>query len=422
MRTFHGLTAVAVTAFLVAACGGVTASSDAPPPGSDGVESDQDLTSAPPGQPSIRTIAGKNGNVPGFADGVGPQAQFDFPEAMALVGTQLFIADGRNHLIRVLDINTKKVTTVAGKPGFAGHHDTVEGGQRGEAHLNLPRSMVLDPSGKTIYFTDTGNFAIRTIDVATHDITTIAGGKAGRADGVGTAAQFGDATATPFWAGGLAIDEATNTLYIADSANQTLRAMDLATKAVTTVAGVAGQRGHADGVGQAAIFNKPNQLLLDGKGNLYIGESDTPDIRKMDLATRNVITVAGAAQADPARVCDDSNPRPPQPPECDFKDGPGLQARFRFPYGLALDSANHRMFVVDAHNNTLRTLDLETNVVKTVAGVQRTVTNDQPRGSTDSTATTVGTFSHPANVVFVPPSTLYLSDRSASAIRKITLP
>jgi sugar lactone lactonase YvrE len=319
-------------------------------------------------------------------------------------------------------VNTKRVTTVAGKPGFAGHHDSVEDGQRTEAHLNLPRSMVLDPSGKKIYFTDTGNFAIRTIDVTTHDVATIAGGEAGTADGIGTTAAFGDATQTAFWAGGLAIDAATNTLYVADSANQTLRAMDLETKAVTTIAGVAHKRGHADGVGAAAIFNKPNQLLLDGKGNLYIGESDTPDIRKMDLATRAVTTVAGAAQSDPERVCDDSNPRPPQPPECDWKDGPGAQARFRFPYGLALDSAKHRMFIVDAHNNVLRTMDLETNVVKTIAGVQRTVTNDSPRGSTDSTATAVGTFSHPANVVFVPPSTLYLSDRSASAIRKITLP
>jgi sugar lactone lactonase YvrE len=415
MKTLNLALALALsTGFVVVACGGSTTD--------DAASGDEDLTGAPAGQPKIRTIAGQNGNTPGFADGNGGQAHFDYPEAMVLVGQSLYIADGRNHVIRKLDIQSRNVTTVAGKPGFAGHHDSDAGnGQFQEAHLSLPRSMVLSPDGKTIYFTDTGNFAVRALDVATNHVSTIAGGTPGFRDATGADAQFGDEANAPFWAGGLQI--VGRTMYVADSANQLLRTIDLDTKQVKTIAGQARVRGHADGVGGAVIFNKPNQLQLDGRGNMYIGESDTPDIRKIDLGTGQVTTVAGGVQQDPKQVCDDSSPiAPRQPPECNFVDGPGAQARFRFPYGMDIDPANHRIFIVDAHNDLVRTLDIDTNEVKTVAGVQHTITNDQPHGSIDSTNTVKGEFWHPANVVFVAPNTLYLSDRSASAIRKITLP
>src|SRR5262249_39244114 len=100
MKTLNLALALALsTGFVVVACGGSTTD--------DAASGDEDLTGAPPGQPKIRTIAGQNGNNPGFADGNGGQAHFDCPEAMVLVGQNLYIADGRNHVIRKLDIQSK---------------------------------------------------------------------------------------------------------------------------------------------------------------------------------------------------------------------------------------------------------------------------------------------------------------------------
>ena len=424
-----GLTAL-LTAGLIPAC----MSQVVPPPASEDA-----FTQAPNGQPKISTIAGHNGNVAGFRDSDGVNAQFNFPEAIVLDPTEdnLYIADGRNHAIRKLELASGIVTTVAGNghPGFAD-------GPQGQSKLNLPRSMTLAPDGKTLFFTDTGNFAVRALDLASKQVTTFAGGTAGTHDGQGRAAQFGNAGQAQFWAGGLAIDASANVMYVADSANQTLRTIDLTTADVKIFAGQPGVQGAENGgLTTGARFNKPNQLVLDGNGNLLVGESDNPDIRMINLQTQTISTVAGLGLPDDQvkNVCDGSNPnfdqRLPNFGEpiasCGQTDGPGNVARFRFPYGMALDVTGSNVYIVDAHNDLVRKMSLTDGsfTVSSVAGVQKTIFSDETRGSTDSTATSAGTLSHPANVAVrktdslrSKKGTLYISDRSASCIRKVVLP
>src|SRR5512141_3159661 len=94
-------------------------------------------------------------------------------------------------------------------------------------------------------------------------ITHLAGNTRGngRFDGLGSTARF----ASPH---GIAADESGN-LYVADTYSHTIRKLETATGAVTTLAGTAEQSGSADGTGNAARFNSPEGLATDGAGNLY---------------------------------------------------------------------------------------------------------------------------------------------------------
>jgi DNA-binding beta-propeller fold protein YncE len=395
-------------------CGHGSSSSSPAPPSDGGVA----------GRAKIVTIAGKNGESD-FADGDAmTTARFAYPEGLVLdaAGANLYIADVNNHAIRRFELATMKVTTVAGVGTFRGSNDT---SADGPARLNMPRSLVLDPTGTSIYFTDTGNHTIRQLDLATKNVTTLYGkvGEPGTTDGVGADARFGASGILTPWAGGLVIDTTTDpakpTMYVSDSANQTIRAIDLTTRTVTTIAGRAGVPGSTDGIGTAATFNKPAGLAVDGKGKLYVAESNNVDLRQIDLKTMNVVTVAGKAPGDPTHFCEIISPV--QPPECDAVDAPsGRDARFRFPFGVSPDQGGG-FFVVDSHNDLIRHFDMATTAVTTVAGTQTTVLDDFPRESQDSTATQLGTFSHPTHAVFQAPNVLYVADRSANIIRRVEL-
>ena len=97
-------------------------------------------------------------------------------------------------------------------------------------------------------------------------VTTLAGlaGSAGSADGTGSAARFNDPV-------GVAVDSAGN-VYVADTDNHTIRKVTPA-GVVTTLAGLAGSSGSADGTGSAARFNDPYGVAVDSAGNVYVADT-----------------------------------------------------------------------------------------------------------------------------------------------------
>ncbi len=373
---------------------------------------------------TLTTIAGSNGAAGAFADGPAAMARFDLPEGLALdpARENLFIADSVNHVIRRLELATGEVTTVAGTATQSGFADSdADGGTR----LHLPRNLVFAPGGRSLYFTDTGNSVIRRLDLETRRVSTEFGvaRSPGTDDGRGLNARFGKSGlfgALP-WGGGLVIDEQNDAgprMYVSDSANQTIRSIDLVTGDVVTIAGRAGVEGAADGPALSATFNKPSGLGLSGR-NLFITEANNLTIRRLNLDTKQVITVAGKAPANPKHFCE--NVSPVLPPECGSIDSPdGLEARFRFPFGVEPDDRGG-FFVVDSHNNLIRRFDPASSAVTTVAGTQLTVLHDLIHPSEDTGAGQEGTFSHPSHAVFLPPRTLYVSDRSANCIRRVEL-
>lgn len=195
-----------------------------------------------------------------------------------------------------------------------------------------------------LYVSLSGTPAIRRIDLTNNSFITIAGtGVSGSLDGPGTTARFNYP-----WA--LALDRVNGMLYVADQENHTIRKIDLATNIVSTIAGLAATRGAQNGAGTQARFNLPTGLALAGNGQLYVADANNNVIRKIDLNNNNqVTTLAGSASV------------------AGWVDGDITQARFSYPVGLSLYGDNI-LFVSDLNNAKIRKIQLNNNTVTTLAG------------------------------------------------------
>jgi sugar lactone lactonase YvrE len=145
-----------------------------------------------------------------------------------------------------------------------------------QARFNAPYGVAADKAGN-VYVSDSGNNCIRKI---TSDgmVSTLAGlpGYAGSADGSGDNARFANPQ-------GLAVDAHGN-LYVADTGNNTIRKITSG-GIVTTVAGLAGVSGTNDAAGGTARFNSPGGVTVDGAGNLYVADTGNQTIRKTAFGT-----------------------------------------------------------------------------------------------------------------------------------------
>ena len=221
----------------------------------------------------VTTLAGQFGTVRSV-DGTGTAAGFKDISGIVLDGGgNLYVVESGSSLVRKVSL-TGIVTTLAGNadelvgPGSAD-------GTGSAALFRYPGAIATDNQGN-LYVADTGNHTIRRVTLA-GAVTTIAGsaGNAGNVDGLKGAARFN----TP---SGIAVDGAGN-LWVGDNANQTIRKITPG-GLVSTAGGAAGVVGHADGVGAAATFGFPTCMAADGAGNIYIADTANNTIRKGSVA------------------------------------------------------------------------------------------------------------------------------------------
>jgi hypothetical protein len=281
----------------------------------------------------------------GHDDGTGAAASFDSrlglwggPSVPASDGAgNFYVPDTENHTIRKIVAATGAVTTVAGSPGVSGNAD----GAGAVARFNHPTALTIDGTGN-FYISDSSNYTIRKFVPATGQVTTVAGtpGTSGSADGSGATAQFG-------WVTGVAADGA-GILYVADAGNNTVRKMVLGTGRVTTLAGMAGTSGSADGFGAAARFTTPLGIATDGAGSIYVADHNNHTIRSI-AATGQVVTLAGT------------------PGKSGSTDGNALGALFNYPNALAADAAGN-VYVAEFYNHTVRKIVVATGAVTTLMG------------------------------------------------------
>jgi len=258
-------------------------------------------------------------------------------------------------------------------------------GSAESAQFNDPSSVVVDSSGN-MYIADTANCTIR--KVSTSGVTTTlagASGVAGTADGTGTAARFN-------WPAGMVIDS-SGTLYVADTANHSIRKVTSA-GVVTTLAGNSGTYGFADGTGTAAKFNQPLGLVLDSSSNLYVADTGNSIIRKVTPAGVVTTFVGTGTQPSAGSI-----------------DGTGNAARFYLPNGVVSDTSGN-VFVADSYNHTIRKVT-SAGVVTTFAG------SAGQRGTTDGTGT-AARFDLPCHMAIDSSNNIYVADSINSTIRKIT--
>jgi hypothetical protein len=356
--------AVALLAGLVA-CGGSRSGDGGAPP-------------TPPATPTLTVFAGVPSGL-GSRDGTGSAARFNYPRGIAVDGTgNVYVADSGNHTIRKIT-PSGVVTTLAGTAGSWGSAD----GTGVAARFNTPGAIAVDGTGN-VYVADTYNHTIRQI-TPSGVVTTFAGtaGSMGSADGASAAAQFN-------FPSGVAVDGA-GYVYVADANNHTIRKISPA-GVVTTLAGMAGSVGAADGTGSAALFNTPRGLSVDGSGSVYVADTGNSTIRKVTPAGV-VTTLAGTAGSRGSA------------------DGTGTSAQFWNPWGVSTDGTGN-VFVADSWSQTIRRIT-PAGAVTTLAGTAGSY------GSVDGTAG-AARFAYPLGVAVDGTGTAHVVDYGNSTIRNIT--
>jgi len=207
-------------------------------------------------------------------------------------------------------------------------------------------------------------------------------GGRGNVDGTGSAARFGGVC-------GMALNS-TGNLFVAEL-NGTIRRVTPA-GVVTTLAGSAGQPGSVDAVGSAARFYWPWDVAADSAGDLIVADTSNNTIRKVTPAGV-VTTLAGSARVSGG------------------VDGPGSEARFNSPRGVAVDSAGN-VFVAERGSSTIRKAT-PAGVVTTLAGsAGATGTNDGPGSA--------ARFNHPCGVAVDRAGSVFVADTDNCTIRKVT--
>ena len=270
----------------------------------------------------VTTLAGAGR---GLTDGTGIFARFNNPSGVAVTREGLIlVADYGNHRIR--SVTLAGVTkTIAGNGAFGSQN-----GPARSASFANPSGITLDATGN-IYVLDAGTSLVRRIDPE-GTVSTIAGRSVGYVDGTGPEAAFQFAGGAPQ----PTLDRLGN-LIIPDFVNNRIRRVSPA-GVVTTLAGGGS---NLDGSALDASLASPSGVARDLDGNILIADWNNSRIRKLDLTTMTLTTIAGTGM--PGSL-----------------DGPGSTATFLRPAGIAVDSRGN-IFVSDFGANNIRKISRGTS-------------------------------------------------------------
>ncbi|WHZ22955.1 MAG: hypothetical protein OJF47_002067 [Nitrospira sp.] len=392
----------------------------------------------------IETVAG-NGE-PRYAGDGGPAQAASLCEPKGLCLDRegnLYIADSENHVVRRVDRATGVITTVAGIcPGGAtgsapvqaaahlptdGEEDlfadasadkanvykqvtdlsgTVryvtgerlaverelgDGGYACQAKLNFPSAVAVDRSGN-LYIADTMHHRVRKVDGASGVITTLAGTGQARFSGDGGPAVLA-ALNEPT---GVAVND--DALYIADQSNNRVRRVQLATGVITTVAGdgQASYNGDQISADQASLAG-PSGVALGKDGLLYVADTFSSRIRAVDPATGRIETAVG-----------DGGTYRYQGP-----DEPHSQSLSR-PTGIAVGPKGN-LFITDSDSHLIRVWERTSKTITRLSG-----TGVAQFGG-DGGDALAGSLSYPFGVAVDASGTVYIADTFNHRIRVLTL-
>ena len=284
------------------------------------------------------------------------------------------------------------ISTMAGQ---VGEWTQVNDGQPAtQADLYLPSGLAVDGAGN-LYIADSHHNRVREVFAAGANAGTIA-----TVAGDGSAGY--DATATVATStslnqpSGVAIDGAGN-LYIADTNNNVIREVNLATGSIRTVAG-SGTPGYTgdSGAATAATLNSPQGVAVDAAGDLYIADTDNNAVREVAAATGQIATIVGDGTGVPGFAGD---------------GGLAIHAKLNAPYGVALDYAGN-LYIPDSGNNRVRQVNASGNI-STYAG------NGTPAYLGDGGAATSAELYSPLGVACDPAGNIYIADARNYVVRKV---
>jgi len=336
-----------------------------------------------------RKVSTYAGSEQGYLDHQSPlEAKFNGPIGLAFDHSRdcLLVADGFNNAIRKIDQHG--VSTLAGKGQQNGYHD----GNKEEALFNFPFDIVHYLADDVFFVTDYFNHRIRKV-TPDGKVTTLAGsGKGASEDGQGINASFHSPT-------GITIDQRSGCLYVANRYAHIVQKITQQGVA-TTIAGKPGEAGNDDGIGlRGAKLSGPLGLCFSEKQEcLFIATGNGYSIRKLDLRSGMVTTVAGSGQQG-------------------YKDGSGKVAQFGVPHNVVLVE-DGSILVTDFTDHRIRRViprgdakyDVETFAGTGVAGQE----DDDEFRSSKFNAPVGICIDHRSNVC-------YVSDHFNHVIRKIQM-
>jgi DNA-binding beta-propeller fold protein YncE len=279
---------------------------------------------------------------PGLQDGEPTAARFLRPQGLALTKDALFVADTGNHAIRRIDLDNGTVSTLAGT-GRRGRGDRLASNAPRATPLDAPLDLAVAPDGDSLFVALAGEHRIVRLATDGSYLEPFAGDGVERLlDGPRAAASFAQPA-------GLSLLGAT--LFVTDSGASALRAIDLERGDVRTIAG--GSRepsdldhaGDDDGPGHGRRFALPLGISA-GDRELFVADAGTHTVKRVDPASGEVTTIAGVGIFG-------------------HSDGPGEDARFFEPSGIAWRDG--RLYVADAANQRLRVVDAYSAAVSTLA-------------------------------------------------------
>lgn len=392
----------------------------------------------------IDTVAG-NGE-PGYAGDGGPAGAASLNEPKGLCVGQaghLYIADSENHVVRRVDRATGVITTVAGVcpvgtvgPGaspaaeevptgenddpFADastdatkaytqvtdvsgtvryvtggrltvEHDSGDGGPARQARLNFPGALAVDRSGN-LYIAEAMNHRVRKVEAVTGVITTVAGTGQARYSGDGGPAVLA-ALNEPT---GLAVSD--DALYIADQSNNRVRRVELATGIITTIAGDGTAAFSGDQVpATQASLSGPSGVALSGDGRLYVADTFNSRIRSVDAATGQIATEAGD----------------------------GRMYRYQGPDEPCSQSLSRPAAIAFGHDGKLYMTDSDSHLIRVWDPLTKTVTRLTGTGVAqfggDGGDALAASLNYPFGVAVDANGTLYIADTFNHRIRVLTL-
>lgn len=270
----------------------------------------------------------------GRRDGAFGEAEFFRPQGLAFdsVRGRLYVADTENHLIRMADMQEKKVTTIAGSNGKS--RLTMEAGRVPEVFLSSPWDLTI--LGKYLYIAMAGYHQIWRLNLDTLGIEAYAGSGA---EGVLDGSRLKASLAQP---SGITSDG--RDLYFADSETSSLRMIQ--EDAVTTLVGKGlFVFGDQDGPFPEALLQHPIGVHYH-ENALYVADSYNHKVKKADLRTREVTTLIGTGTAGRG-------------------DGDALKAGLNEPNDLA--ALDGKLYIADTNNHAIRVYDPLTERLSTMA-------------------------------------------------------
>ena len=300
----------------------------------------------------------------------------------------LYICEIDRHVVSRLDLKTKQLTIVAGTPGKSGYAG--DGGPATQALLFEPYEVRFDKSGN-LFFVEMKNHLVRRVDKKTRVITTVAGtGQPGFGGDGGPAAkaQFRQPHSIAF--------DPQGRLVLCDIGNNRVRRIDLKSGQIETVAGSGEKLATPNGApfAPATPLNGPRAIDFDPSGTMYLALREGNQLFRVEGGKLLHLAGSGAKGYDAT----------PQP---------ALTATLNGPKGVAW-SPDGGLYFTDTESHTVRRVDLKTGILRTVLGTG--VRGDGGEGSALSCAT-----ARPHGVYVDRRGKVYVGDSEANAVRLVTV-